>query len=323
MRNKVLILIFFMLFAFIAHADVHESDVILSTSPKYPNPNQNVTATISTNATDLNKANIHWSINGKEFIVGVGKKNFSFDMGGVGESLTIQARIDTIDGQSIVKNILTTPAEVDMLWEGDDSYSPPFYKGKTLVPEEGTFKVVAMPNLTTKYGHMNPENLSYSWILDSKSQPSDSGWGKNYLILKNSYLDDNNIVEVTASDISGSTNAGGKITLNTVNPEIYFYKNDPKFGILYNNIVGNGFNLDTGGATFIAEPYFFSPKNIDSPNLNFNWIINGSQTSTPTPKNVLSIKPNPNESGTAKIRLTITNIKTLSQTLTKEFNVNF
>lgn len=323
MRTKVSILIFFMLFAFIAHAEVRESDIILSTSPKYPSPNQHVTATISTNATDLNKANISWSIGGKEIISAIGKKTFIFDMGSIGESISIQAKIDTVDGQSITKNILSTPAEVDMLWEGDDSYVPPFYKGKTLVSEEGTFKVVAIPNMTTKYGHMTPENLSYAWTKDNSGQPNDSGWGKNYLIFKNSFLDDKNVIEVTASDLSGDTSTVGKITLSTTNPEIVFYKNDLKLGILYNNTIGDGFNLDTGGATFIAEPYFFSPKNIDSPNLNFDWVINGSQTSTPTPKNVLSIKPNPNESGTAKIRLTITNIKTLSQTLTKEFNVNF
>ncbi|MCX6753138.1 MAG: hypothetical protein NTW62_02225 [Candidatus Nomurabacteria bacterium] len=323
-RFKISAIIFtLMFFAFSAHAEVHNSDIILNTSPRFPNPNQNVKASVSTYATDLNKANISWSINGKESAVGVGKKDFTFTMGNVGESLSLEAKIETVEGQSINKNILLTPAEVDMLWEGYDSYTPPFYRGKTLVPEEGTFKVVAMPNLTTTYGHMNPENLSYIWKQDDNGQPQASGWGKNYYTFKNSYLDKNNKIEVTASDITGATNATGNLTLYTANPEILFYENNPNLGINYSSVINNGFNINKKGETFVVEPYFFEPRDLSSPNLQFDWSINDTQTATPTPKNFLSIKPDPNQSGSAKINISINNAKTLFQSLTKELNVNF
>lgn len=326
MRNKVsisIIAVLFALFAFTAHAQVRDTDISLDISPQYPAPDQSVTATLSSFSTDLDKANISWSLNGQEKSVDVGKKSLSFEMGTVGQSTTIQARIDTVDGQSLIKNIVVTPAEVDMLWQGDDAYTPPFYKGKTLVPEEGTFKVVAMPNLVTSYGRVDPENLSYAWIQDENNQPDASGWGKNYFTFKNSYLDKDNVVTVTASDISGTTSAQGTITLNTVSPEILFYRNDPKLGTDYSTTIADGYNLNNNGETFVVEPYFFEPKDITSPDLSFNWSINDTDTDTPTPKNILSIKPNPGQSGTAKIAVTITNTATLFQTLEKDITVNF
>ena len=53
---------------------------------------------------------------------------------------------------------------------------------------------------------------------------------KVLLFFQNSYLDrDNTLAEVKVSDISGGTNASGRITLNTTNPKILFYENDPNF----------------------------------------------------------------------------------------------
>ncbi len=326
MRNKIIISLVAILFicsALSVSAQARTTDLILSLSPKYPMPNQSVTATLSSFAIDLNKANISWSVSGTESAVGIGKKTFSFDMGNVGEPLSIQARIDTVDGQSLVKNILATPAEVDMLWEGDDSYAPPFYKGRTLVTGEGTFKVVAIPNITTSYGHLNPNNVSYTWVKDANNQPSVSGWGKNYFIFKNSYLDKDNVIEVTASDISGNTSAGGRITLQTVAPEILFYENNPKLGTNYATAITNGFTINNIGESFAVEPYFFSSKNIDNGDLAFDWSINDIPTQTPSPINILSIKPNSGESGIAKIAVAITNTKSLFQTLTKELRINF
>ena len=326
MRKRNLILIIIITFALMgsfANAQIRDTDIVLSILPEYPNPNQNVTATLSSHSIDLDKVNISWSVNSQEMSLGIGKKSFSFKTGEAGSSSTLTATIETIDGQNILKTINISPADVDILWEAYDSYVPPFYKGKALPPSQGKFKVVAMPSLINQNGKVNMSNLSYAWKKDGTVQSSSSGWGKSYFIFTNSYLDKNNIIEVKVSDISGGTNASGKITLKTTTPKILFYRNDPVFGIKWETILNNGFTIGESGETIVVEPYFFSPKDINSSYLTFKWTLNTQKIQTPDPKNILSIKPEAGQSGSSIIKVDINNTGTLFQSLAKQLTVQF
>src|SRR3989339_156305 len=297
-KYLILILILFTVFAGSSTgAQVRDTDIVLSIFPQYPGPNQDVNAVLNSYVTDLDKANISWFMDNQEASTGIGKKSFSFRTGTSGVSSNLSAMIDTIDGQSVVKTINITTAGVDLLWEAYDSYTPPFYKGKALVPSQGAFKVIAIPSLTTQNGNINMNNLSYAWTKDGKLQTNSSGWGKNYFTFQNSYLDKNNEVKVVVSDITGSMNASGNIILKTANPKIIFYKNDPSLGTLWQGALNNGFTVSPDGETFVAEPYFFSPKNIDSSNLSIDWFLNGEKTQAPGRKNILAIRPEGGQSG--------------------------
>lgn len=326
MPKKYLILILiviFTLFGSFAHAQVRDTDIVLNISPEFPNPNQSVTAMVSSYATNLDKAHISWLINNQETNKGVGKKIFYFTVGNLGSPLKLTAVINTVDGQSIQKTITITPTDVDILWEAYDSYTPPFYKGKALAPSQGAFKVVAMPNLINQTGKVNMDNLSYVWTKDYDTQPDSSGWGKSYFIFQNSYLDKENVVGVKVSDISGSANASGTIRLQTTKPKAIFYENDPLLGVRWEKALSDGLIINSDGKTLIAEPYFFSPKNINSSELTFDWFLNGEQIQTPIPKNILSIKPEAGQSGSAIVKIVINNINTLFQSVEKQIRVEF
>lgn len=208
------------------------------------------------------------------------------------------------------------------MFESYDSYVPPFYKGKALVPTQGTFKVVAMPNILLEGEKINPSNLAYTWIKDGSVVSSASGWGKNYFIFQNSYLDKGNVIEVRVSDIMGGINASKRMNLKTANPKILFYRNDPTFGIMTEKSLNNGFSVNKDGDTIIAEPYFFSPKDLGSSNLTFDWFLSGEKIKTLDIKNRLSIKPE-GESGNGVIKVMINNIGTLFQSVEKQINVSF
>ena len=325
--KRCLILIpIFGLFAFTflsssASAQVRSTDIVLNISPESFGPNQDITATLSSYATNLDKAYISWAKNNQEMSGGVGKKVFYFTTGNLGSPVNLTATINTVDGQNIQKTITLTPSDVDLLWEAYDSYTPPFYKGKALAGSQSTFKVVAIPNLTNQTGRINSGNLSYTWTKDGNIQSDSSGWGKSSVTIQNSYLDKENIVKVKISDISGSTNSTGGITLRTVKPKVVLYQNDPTLGVQWERALGNGFQVNPDGEIIIAEPYFFLPKNINSSDLTFDWFINKEKVQTPNPKNTLSVKPNGGQSGTATIKVMINNVKTLFQSAEREITV--
>lgn len=319
MMKKLSILFFTfacVFFAFSACAQVQSGNITLEINPKYPRANEEVKASLSSYATDLNKSKISWKLNGKIAIEMVGKKDFSFNTGNTGLQTVLEVEIQTSDGSFVNKKIIITPADIDMLWEAYDSYTPPFYKGKALVTSEGMIKVVALTNSRDSAG------LSYNWKQDDNNQPGSSGYKKNYYLFKNSYLDKDNTVEVTTSNLAGNNGGYGKITIKPWSPKIIFYEKGP-LGIKYEKALTDGFTIKSSGMIVAIEPYFFSPKNLSSGDLQFKWSLGDSEIDTPSPKNEMGIKPEKGQSGQSSIKVAISNIKKMFLEASKEINVNF
>jgi len=307
----------FMFFAFFVHAQTQTNDIVLTINPQYPQTNQDVTASLSSFSTDLNRANIAWSLNGQLSVQNVGQKTFSFKTGNTGTQTSISVQIQTSDGSFINKSLVVTPADIDMLWEATDSYVPPFYEGKALAPSEAMLRIVAMPTSNTG------ENYSYTWKQDDNNEPDSSGYAKNSYSFKNSYLEPNNTIEASVSDLYGSSIGDGKITVTMGTPKILFYEKDLNLGTKWEESLTDGFTINPNGETIVAEPYFFTPKNLNSNDLSFKWSLGGSAITTPSTPNELSIKPESGQSGSSTIDLSIDNVKTLFLSLDKTLNVNF
>ena len=307
----------YLFFAFSAYAQVQGADIVLDINPKYPKTNEEVKASVATFSTDLNKAKISWKLNGQLSIEAVGKKDFSFTTASTGLQTVLEVEIQTSDGSFINKKMIITPSDIDMLWEAPDSYTPLFYKGKALNTSEGTLKVVALANSRDSAG------LSYNWRLDDTNKPDSSGYKKNYYTFKNSFLDKENTVEVTTSNLAGNNNAQGKITIKPVKPKIVFYQKDPNLGIRYEKAIDNNFTINPNGEIFVAEPYFFSPKNINSSDLEFKWSLGNSEIDTPSPKNELGIRPEQGQTGQSSVKLAISNIKKMFLNAEKQIQVSF
>lgn len=307
-----------------ASAQVQNTDITLSVSPSYPTPGQNTTATLSSYVTDLNKANISWSINNEEVGTGVGQKTLTFNAPEIGSTLVINARIETISGQTLAKNITIEGNGVDMLWQAVDSYVPPFYKGKALGSKEGSFKIVAIPNVITKGERISSNNLAYTWRKDGNGQPGASGWGKSFFVYKNSYIDPTNSIEVKVADVFGNTNTQGKIRIAPTQPKIVLYKKGATSNTTLSNNIQNGFTLSKDGETIVAIPYFFSTKNINFGELRFNWSINGAPATPGSIKNELRVKGAEGGTGQAKIDVDVTNSKARFQgNFKRSIDVNF
>ena len=319
MLKKSLILFFaliYVFFAFSAFAQVKNEDISLSINPAQPQANETVFASLSSYMVDLNKTLITWSINGQTAITGVGQKTFSFKSGANNSQTTINIKIDTVDGFSVNKQFVVNTGSIDVLWEAPNSYTPPFYKGKALLNKEDLVKIVVLLNSNKS------NSASYNWKADGSNKVDSSGYGKSYYLLKKTYLDRNNTVEVSASGLTGESFGYGKIDISDGDTKILFYKKDPNLGTLWQQSLTDGFNINNNGETIVVEPYFMSPKNINSSDFSLNWTLGGSAIPTPEIKNELSIKPQ-STGGSSVIKVALENIKSMFITTSKEINVNF
>jgi len=316
-KNLILFLaLICVFFAFSVKAQIKSNDISLNLNPKEPGANETVYASISSYMTDLNKSFISWTLNGQTVVQGVGQKNFSFKTGESGSQTSIDVKIDNTDGSSINKQVVVNPIGIDLLWETYDSYVPPFYKGKALLSSEGTVKAVALLNSNKSSG------ATYNWKVDGDGKMDSSGYGKNFYVFKKSYLDKNNTIEVSASNLLGSSLGSGKVNIANGNPKIVFYKKDPNLGTQWESALEDNFRMDSNGETIVFEPYFISPKNLSSSDLNLTWTLGNSPISTPEIKNELNIKPE-SSGGSSKIKISVENIKKMFLNASKEINVNF
>ncbi len=297
---------------------LQDADIAVTTIPENPQPYENVTIKLTSYATDLNKAFIEWR-NGRELLIsGYGKTIYSFVALGPDTVIDFFVTITPPDSSDkLTKQITINPSEIEIMWEGVDSYTPPFYRGKSFPSREGLIKAIAIPTSNTiKQGS---GKISYSWKNNDNAVLGSSGYNKNSYTFTNSKLNTRENVTVVASSIDGKYNATKTINIPIVNPSIIFYKKSPTEGILYNNALTDGTFVSGEEITLVAEPYFLSTKNNN--NLDYQWQINGTIIDTPSKKSQLTVRPT-SRGGYATINLIVENINVLFQKVSKTIKLD-
>jgi chaperonin GroEL len=143
--------------------DVTAEDIDIEQTPDFPSAFENVTIRLSSNATDLNRYRISWTVNGAATKSGIGERVLSVKTGAFGEAVVISATI-ALPAGPVTKVIRLVPEDATILWEAIDSTVPPFYKGKKLPAPEAIVKLTAIPNFRSEGGRStSSDNAVYIW----------------------------------------------------------------------------------------------------------------------------------------------------------------
>jgi len=296
--------------------------ILIDVVPENPVPGENVTISLNSYANNLYTVLITWYVSGKNTLSGIGKKTFMLNAPNTGSETNVTAVVALPDGTVEVK-VVVRPATMELLWQAEDSYVPPFYRGKALPTADSEIKVVAMPEIKTNAGQINPKNLVYEWKKDYSNIKDGSGYGKNSFAYVNDYLDDSNNISVTASTADQAYSSTASVTVPIWEPKILFYKNDAELGTIWEQALNDGYRIE-GAEILEAAPYFISPKDLRIPSLVWSWFINDAPVKIEgIKKNIIPLQAQSGISGTSKIRLEIGNKYKLFQNASKEINVDF
>jgi hypothetical protein len=126
---------------------VSPDSILVNMVPENPAPNEGVAISLNSYASNLDAVMITWRVDGKISLSGIGKKTFLLTAPAAGKTTNVSVLIALPDGD-ITKDIAVRPAEMVLLWQADDSYVPPFYKGKAMPSAQSEIKVVAMPEIS-------------------------------------------------------------------------------------------------------------------------------------------------------------------------------
>lgn len=321
MRLRIFFLLLLLLLPFSAGA-VSPSSILVSVAPENPAPEEEVTITLNSYAADLNSVSISWLVGGKNISSGIGLKTFTVKAPAASAELRVTAVLDLPDGR-LEKVILLRPAVMALLWQANDSYVPPFYRGKALPTLGSEIKLVAIPEIKTSAGAVSPKNMVYSWKKDYGNDAAASGYGKNYYIFTQDYLEDANNIGVTAATTDGRYSSAGEMTVRVFDPKILFYKIDSALGTIWEYAIGSGHRI-VGEEILEAAPYFVSPSDVRLPSLIWDWSINGTYVGVEgILPNVLPVRAQPGASGTSSIKVELSNKYKLFMSAEKEIRVEF
>lgn len=284
-----------------------EEQVGAEMNPKYPNPGDTVKITLSAFGTDLNIANITWFIDDKITKQGKGQKTFEVIAGKLGQLNIVKVEIEPLNGNKITKTFNINPQTVDVLWEAR-TYTPPFYKGKSMyTPEEKIF-FVAMPNITSQSGSLtDSKTIVYKWRQNNTVLGSLSGYGQNVLPYTGNILMRGIETSVESRTESGVT-ATNDLTLSPIFPETHLYEDSSIYGILFNKEASGVFEF--GGKeerNISAFPYFVGGSSRFAPNIAYSWSINYNKISVPESQNTMTFRNVDNLEGRSLVEVATKN----------------
>ncbi len=287
-------------------------DISVDIIPLNPAPGAIVTLRANSYSMDLSQASLSWTYNNVSIGKGTGKTTVSIVAPASGATGVISVSASG-SGSTASTSIVLRPGSVDVLWEAVDAYTPPFYKGKALLPVNGLIRYVAMPATSA------PKTLTYTWSRNSSVLPDESGYNKSSLLIKHSEF---NPVESVTVAISGGSYAGNS-TINVrpiTSPSIVAYQNREGF-VDYTTGYSSVIPFTQSGMVLHFEPYYFSIARTLLSDLSYDLTIDGQSVSPSKPNEVGLSRPS--RPGQSTINLAITTTAYSLQHAEKALTLNF
>jgi hypothetical protein len=162
--------------------------------------------------------------------------------------------------------------EIDFLIQGD-TYTPPFYKGRSLWSTQTKITAVAIPRIP---GVSNTSSLEYIWTKNGTvlgGPQGVNGVGRSTLTFTDQ-ISERQIIKLEILSSEGALLTEESITISPVKTEVLVFENNPLYGFLFHNEVGQEYSMKGSEVTFAAFPLFFSAINIGASSIEYRWQSN-------------------------------------------------
>lgn len=300
--------------------------LVVVVSPEVPAPGEVVTISLTSTPIDLSRSQFVWKVNGSAASSGPGKRNFTFTMGGSSAATVISVDIAAPNGEVVSRTFTFHPGSVTLLWEAN-TYTPPFYRGKSLYTPGADIRVVAIPDVKDPGGAVVPASqLTYKWSVDEEPFADRSGLGRSTFYLSGSQLQPNQVVAVDILRSNGLRAAHAELVVEKSSPMVRFYKSDPLRGVLYNEAYLGTVKLTDTETTLLAEPYFISGTSREPERVLYTWTLNDAAIEPQGKERArITLRQTTGQSGYATLGLQIqnTDLKRLLQQTSAELKILF
>jgi hypothetical protein len=288
-------------------------DLSIGAIPSNPAPGEVVTLTAQSYGVDLTQSTLIWTYNTATVAQGVGKTSISLKAPAAGTAGVITVSVQASGTQpGASSTIVLRPGSSDVLWEAADAHTPPFYKGKALLPVGGLVRLTAIPSTGA------PTSLSYGWSRNNSALQAESGYGKSSLVFRTDPLNGQERVDLT---INGGTFSGvNTVRLNTTTPLAIAYETKEGF-VDFSRGYDSTISLNKPGVILHFEPYYFSTPTNSKSDLAIDATVAGDSVALSDQYEIALSRPEGDVRNT--IALAITTASYSLQHLEKTFTLLF
>ncbi len=321
---KISVFTLLCLFAIQADAQIPASvdGTTIDTNVDSPRPGQSVEVFVESFGLDLNASSIVWLVDGKNTGQGIGLKKILVTMPEIGVALNIKAIIKTPQGKEVQKSLVLKSGSVDIIWE-PKGYVPPFFKGKLPLVYQNSVHVAAIPHLSKDgSAEIDPKTLVYQWKLDGKYVPDGQGYGKQSIDIQLDSIPKPLELEVEVYTREQSQNTSASISIEPVEPFLFFYEDNPLYGILFNKILTGRVSLKNEEMRVRAVPFGFN-MDLKNDSNNYAWSINNVDQPNLLKNQSITIRTKGEAEGSSNISLDIRNQGAILQGARGQFTVYF
>ncbi len=294
--------------------DIMGENVSIVLDPQFPNPGDQVTATIDDYALNGGGANITWYFDGLSAPNVSNNRKITFTAPAVDTTMTVIARMEFRDGKTLEAKQVLKPLYLDLIIE-PQTYTPLFYQGRALPTKGSVVNINAL--LQNKNGPVNSAEYSYSWTLNNKSVYGGARPGGNWAQITVPHGQSSTIT-ISVQDRSGTTVARKLVAIPTVNLEVHAYPVGSLLGLGQRAITGE-FIITGNSASIKAIPYYLDNR-AASNELFTEWSIN-NQPVINSGSDPFEINLERGVSGDAQIGFRIRNLSELLQSDEIRFGV--
>jgi hypothetical protein len=300
--NSLYIFIFCFYFICLHSLTFAQNSLFIDQYPKELKEDQEVYFTLKGEDYNLDSAKITWKIDGKAADEGVGRTTLKSTAPKQNKIKVITAIISSGSGEDIFIQLTVKASPYFMMYEGADTYTPPFYKGRAMPTKEGKARLGIV-----SLGEKNEVKWS---INNSKIKQN------NNIITFDTGITDNRL-DIDADIYEGeSLKSSQKKTINLKNSELILFTTDKD-----NNTKAETIGNEKGSDVYIrVEPYFFSAKNKRDSDLRLVWSIDGTKQNVKDP---YFVKFNSNKKEEVSVKLEARQVNKVTQRAEKVFNINF
>ncbi len=286
----------------------------VSVSVEAPSPGQAVTITAHSYSIDIAAANIIWVAGGKTIGKGIGFNKVTVNAPASGKRLIVDVTAVSPQGISVQGSAVISSGSVDIVVE-PGGYVPPFFHGKAVVAYQETTRFIAMPHVSNSSGtEYDPKTLLYTWSKDNSVLQDQSGYGAQAIAIKGGIVPRPYRISVTVSTRDGSAGSASFLAVEAGSPSISFYRDDPLYGVLYNNALGSTLYLGSSReAAVMAVPYGFNAPTSGLGNLSLSWLINSIKHNELSPNRSITLRAPDGGAGSSDIMLTVNNTEDILQ----------
>ena len=267
------------------------SSIILTTTPQYPAPGQQVQIQALSPLINLSQSQITWLQDGRRIAQGIGMVSTSITVGALGETTDVIADITTAEGLHMKSETRLTSSQIDLLYDGD-TYIPPLYRGRSL-PSAGTvLELHALPWFKTKKGTwVTPSNIIFTWRQGGAIFASASGLGKNTARIPLAPFVSATTITVDAVSVDNTFSGQARIQIPIVEPLLDLYQDHPLFGIMSHQALSDGSAIRDTRASFQIIPYFAPTHSTHDPRMSYEWTVDGTPVSASSSADEITVEP--------------------------------